>query len=145
MADITKYTTTEAVRAALGVTSNEVPDSFIVDQGMDTALILKLTEVLPGYASLDAAQTKYLRMYSMWFCAALLARMFMAFPESISDGKAKMDRFASLDLEKMAENAEANRDSYMAALLPEETDLSYGVTVAVAARPSYDPVTNEDT
>jgi hypothetical protein len=145
MADITQYTTVAAVRAALGVTSNEVPDAFIVDQNMDTALILKLTEVLPTYASLTGVQAQYLKMYSMWFCAALLARMFLAFPESMSDGKAKMDRFAGLDLEKMAANAESNRDSYLAALLPEETDTSYGFTTAVGAAPSYDPVTNEAT
>ncbi len=145
MADITRYTTTAAVRAALGVTSNEVPDSFIVDQGMDTALVLKLTEAVPDYTTLTGTALKYLRMYAMWFCAARLARMFLAFPESMSDGKAKMDRFSSLDLEEVARNAEATRDSYLSALLPEETDLSYGFTTAVAASPSYDPVQNEDT
>ncbi len=144
MADITKYTSTEAVRAALGVTDNEVPDDFLLDQNMDTALIIKLSEVLPGYAILTGISAKRLRMYALWFCAALTARMILAFPESISDGKAKMDRFAGLDLEQIAKNAEANRDSYLSGLLPEESDLSYGVTIVARASPAYDPVINED-
>jgi len=145
MADITKYTTTQAVRASLGVTSNEVPDSYLLDQELDTALLISLEDNIPDYATLTGIAAKRLKMYAMWFCAARLARTFLAFPESMSDGKAKMDRFASLDLEKMAENAESNRDIYLASLLPEETDYSYGVTIAGLAAPSYDPVTNEET
>ena len=145
MADITVYTTTQAVRAALGVTTSEVPDVFLVDQNLDAALILDLDAWLPDRSAVTGAQASALKLYSMWFVAAYLAEMTLAFPQKISDGKADMRRFTELDLEAIAETAKANRDKFKGLLLPDESeDASYGYVAAVAASPAYDPITNEE-
>lgn len=144
MAAITEYTSTEAVRAALGVTDNEVLDEFLLDQNLDFALIRDLDDWYPDRSALTEAEERGLRLYSMWFCAAEVAWMWMAYPQRISDGKTDMRRFTSLDLEKLAKHAEDKRDALKEELDPAPAAVSIG-TYFAAASPDYDPVTNEET
>jgi len=149
MADILEWTTTEAVRGALGVTDNEVPDSFLLHQNMHLQLEHDLDSWFPLRGDLDDGDDadiktlRGLRLYSMWFCAALTADMWLAFPQRISDGKADLRRFTALDFEELSLRAAAKRDAYRNALDPNPPETNLIPHVAGAA-PSYDPVTNTE-
>jgi len=148
------YTTQEKVRAALGVTDNEVLDEFF-SQDLGLELEVALLDWLPTYQTIWAeyqAQSPSteerqkgitLQLYSQWFCAAEIAMMWLAMPQRISDGKVDMRRFANLDLQAIADNAEGKRDGYQSALLdlldPTNPATGYGQTGA--APPDIDAVT----
>ena len=81
----------------------------------------------------------------MWWCACRAAKMVLAIPEKISDGKAEMKRFNDLDLEGIAAEACGMATYYQKQLQEElgETVDSSGHTLFGSASPDYDPVTNE--
>ena len=154
MADILDYTTTQAVRGALGLTDNELTDAFLLDQGIDVALSADLYTWLPDHEaiwlrSISAAATpedlqagRLLQLYSLWFCAATAADMWLAVPQRISDGKEDLRRFTNLDFEKLSESAKEKalyyRDELKKLLNP---NYSSGPTLVGGVKPGYDPVT----
>lgn len=151
---IAKYTTTDAVRGALGVTDNELEDAMLQNQQLDMALLSDLAAWLPNHAALYAAGQAVasaeadkmiawnIQLYSQWFCATRAAEMQLAMPQTISDGKTEIRRFQNLDLDKIAERAAARAKHYK--------DQLASVAVAAAevavpklfgsATPDYDPV-----
>ena len=151
------YTTTEKVRAALGVTDNEVLDEFF-NQDLGTALELDLLDWYPDHAVVWAAYKApvasvgerragmTLQLFSLWFCTAEIATLWLAMPQRISDGKDDMRRFADVDLKAIAENAADKRDTYRdQLLLLEDPDTILGYAQIGAASPGYDPVTGIQT
>lgn len=150
------YTTREKIRAALGVTDNEVIDEFF-DQDLGVALELSLLGWLPTHAAIwseyqasgaTAEQTRKgmtLQLFSQWFCVAQVAMMWLAMPQRISDGKVDMRRFTDIDLQALADNAAGNRDKYKGDLLdllnPE--DPATGYSQISAAGPAIDAVTGQ--
>lgn len=154
---LTNYTTTDAVRGAIGLTDNEVTDEMLVDQNLSAALLLELGVWLPTHKAIYEAgrinaptadaltQYNMLRLYSMWWCACRAAKMVLAIPEKISDGKAEMKRFNTLNLEGIAEEACGMATRYQIQLQEElgETIDTSGYSLMGSATPAYDPVTNE--
>ena len=150
MAALTVYTNTDAVRAALGLDADhyEVPDSMLVNRNMDLELLEDLDDWLPTHAAIWAAADagspsaaeiragRQLQLYAMWFCAAMLAEVWLAMPSSISDGQNRVQRF-DLDLEKLLENARAKRDKYKEQIVPTVS----AATFIAGVSPDYDPVT----
>ena len=93
----------------------------------------------------EFTQFSLLRLYSMWWCAYRAASMVFAIPEKISDGKAEMKRFNSIDLEGIADEALLQANKYKVKL--QEALGSAVVTSSYSlmgsASPDYDPVTND--
>jgi hypothetical protein len=151
------YTTTEKVRAALGVTDNEVLNEFF-NQDLGTALELDLLDWYPDHAAVWAAYKApvasvperragmALQLFSMWFCTAEIAMLWLAMPQRISDSKDDMRRFVDVDLKAIVENAKNKRDTYHdQLLLLDDPDTVFGYTQMGSASPGYDPVTGIQT
>ena len=49
---VTSYTGTDAIRAAIGVSDNDIPDKLLVDQRLDLELTVDLDLWVPTHATL---------------------------------------------------------------------------------------------
>ena len=153
---ITAYTTTDAIRGAIGLTDNEVTDAMLVDQNLALELENDLLGWIPTHATLYAAgldsgasaaekqQAALLILYSQWFCAAqALTVMTLSIPQAIADGKDEMKRFQAMDLEALMERAVAKRNRYKEQLQNTEgTTSPTSVSIMAKGIPEYDPVSN---
>ena len=152
---ITAYTTTDAVRGALGLTLNDIPDASLIDQQLGLELDADLSAWLPTHATLyaegmatDATSAEklkaaYIVLYAQWFCAAsLVAQMALGIPMMISDGKSEMQRFPSFDLDALMGRVVGKRDMYRNRLAEGEGQTAVtSVSIMQAGVPDYDPVT----
>jgi hypothetical protein len=153
-----QFTTTEAVRGALGVDANDISDQQMIDAELATELSLDLATWLPSWADkLNPGSTptpeqtilqSAITTYCKWWCAAEYARKVLAFAQLYSDGKAEQRRFTNFDWETLAATCQAKADYYrnMVAELDPELDPSTSADAYVlmsAAVPTNDPVTNE--
>lgn len=152
MAALTNYTNTDAVRAALGLDADhyEVPDTMMTNRNMDLELLEDLDGWLPTHATVwtlanagsptvdEARDGRRLQLYSMWFCAALLAEVWLAMPVMISDGQNRVQRF-DIDLAKLRDMAVAHREKLKEELVPTVTAAVFVARVS----PSYDPVSGD--
>ena len=68
---------------------------------MNLQLDYDLEQWYADTSSLTEAQERGLRLYAMWFCATLVADMWLALPQRISDGKIDLRRFTELDLAEL--------------------------------------------
>lgn len=152
---ITAYTTTAAIRGAVGLTDSDLPDSVLVDQQLGLELEADLTVWLPDYATLystgvgagataaDKLVAAYIQLYSQWFCAAqLVSLMTLGIPMMISDGKSEMRRFPTMDLDELMLRVSAKRDAYRTLLLESQGQEAVASTsIMQLSIPDYDPVT----
>ena len=150
------YTNSDAVRAAVGVTDNEFPDTALSSLLLEKALYLDLYQWVPTHAAVHAAgvasgatteaqmKASSLELYSTWFAARQIANTPFGVLNKITDGKEEVARF--LDAKVLAQVA-AHASSQLAEYRQQLEDLqgSAAVTVSVmgAATPSYNPVTNQ--
>ncbi len=157
MAALTSYTSTAAVRACLGVDDQDCPDAVLVDSNLALELMVDLDEWLSSHATIYSDGTtgsptteeirlkNLLVLYAQWFCAYELANRFLTIPQIVSDGKNQMNRFAKIDLSKVAELSGARRQKYRAALdtaVNSAPDYTSGIALMQVSIPDYDPVTN---
>lgn len=155
MLPLTEYTDTDAVRAVVGVTDNEVPDLMLTQQGMALSLTLDLGEWLPAHADIyaeGAAQSpteaqlqkwQYLQLYAQFYCAAsLIEFMQLAVPQMIGDGKDEMRRFTNFDFDKLLAKFKAAVARYKTRLLEASGAVADTAPPSLlgAAVPDYDPV-----
>ena len=154
------YTTTEAIRAVLGLTAKELYDSQITDLGVAEMLQLELGGVYPDYASLkvkidnstatpeEEHTWKILSQYVKYEAAAFLLPQFqMLVVQKISDGDVEMARFQNNNLQDTINRILTMRDKYKNMLLSDAglLPVSVGLGLFSTVQPSYDPVTNEGT
>jgi hypothetical protein len=157
--DLIGLTTTEAVRAVLGVSvdSNELPDQYFTDRKLDAALFLEFHNWLPDtienlYAaamaagSTDADHLLWLAIeqaatyWGAWACAD---NNGLGYYQTIEDGQNKTQR-PQVDFEKLAKRMWVGYQSYKAQALeisnalaaPASTSWLAGVSV-----PTFDPIT----
>ena len=161
MADIgssPQYTSTEAVRGALGVDLHDLPDQQILDAELDVELTLDLGTWCLGYsaklavgASATEAQKTLqacLRTYAKWYCATEFSLKVLTFKQVYGDGKAEQRRFGNFDWEKLATSCKAKRDTYKQQILQIDPDsaATYDGTASYSligrGVPAYNPVTN---
>jgi len=159
MSDILSLTTTEAVRATLGLDESELPDSTIDDFDLETVLDLEIlnTECItdsvrdiiiagkpPTAANNLRRRYMSLKEFARYFCAYTVAQSGdMSMFSKISDGQNELQR-ATPDINKIAMRllGEANRhranvcDTYSTST--SDTSGLFGV-----ASPDYDPVVGE--
>jgi len=147
------YTTTEAVRSAIGLDDNDVPDSVLVDQDLALQIKVELETWLTSHATVKsegeaqgatAEQIRlweWLQLYCLWWGAYLLASAPYAVPLLHHDGKSQVRRF-NVDSERVAEHAAAQAAKYRR-LLEEELSLNVAKPLPILSKskPSYDPVT----
>jgi hypothetical protein len=150
------YTNTDKIRSALGLDDKDISDKQLTDRDLDKELRLDLTSWLPTHATLyttgtstEATDTQQLIadalvLYSTYYCSLLSARaMRLAAMQSHSDGKNTLERFATVDWQKiemdLRERAAFYRDQLLALAAQSVTQVEIkffeGVGLAV------DPVT----
>lgn len=154
------YTTTEAIRAALGVTVKDVSDSQLTDLNLTDQLSLELDAVYPDHAaaktaaedvSPSAAEVRVFKIIKL-FCQYQGAVFTLPgyqnlIAQKVSDGGFEMQRFVKDDIEKTKVEILSMRDKYKSLLELEldSTDTQAPYAVLVVAVPNYDPVTDEGT
>lgn len=151
------YTTTEAVRAALGVTDKEVEDSQMADLGLEVQLELETDIVYPAHVALKTAidnLTATAEEIKVWKTLQLFcqyqAAVFMLpgiqnlIPQKLTDGDFEMQRFIKDSLKDTENKIIELRDKYRGLL----NSTSFSVTALIhnplmLSTPTYDPVTGE--
>lgn len=147
------YTNTDAIRAAVGVTDTEIPDSMVTDQQMERQVKTALYSWLPTYATLYATgsadgateEEVYVKdllvLYCTYYGAVRMVEMIMAMRQRVSDGKSEVERFV-IDWSALLEALKGRLDEVQS-LLEEEVNPSHGgPSYFGVATPDYDPVTN---
>jgi hypothetical protein len=151
MTDVILYTTTDEIRAILGVTANEVKDEALVSMLLEKRLQSDLYGWLPGHAAVYAAgqavgatdeevnKQRTLQLFSAYFCASHVDFFQLSIPASIGDGKNILKRFEGIDFDALSAKlrgiAEQYKDDILDGVLG--TPVLFGISV-----PDYDPVTN---
>lgn len=147
------YTTTAAIRAAVGVTAKELPDSMFSDQGLETQVRVALYQRVPTYQALytagmesdaeaaDLYAVELLELFCLYFGAVRSIEMILAMRKSVTDGKQKVDRFA-IDWAALLAAMQKRLDDTVDALEEVVNPGSGGVAYFGKAVPDYDPVTN---
>lgn len=150
------HTTTEQIRAALGVSQRDIEDASMLDLDLETLILIEMDKVYSDHAAAVAAGAapsatdaeKKLAKTIKLFCAYqgavfLLPGLQHLVAQKVSDGDAEMQRFMKDDLEKTKDQITGMRD-YLRAQLNPTTYGTAGALVSplVSAVPDYDPVTN---
>lgn len=158
---LSNYTTTDDVRGALGVSSDELEDDVILLQLYEDHLKSDLDDIsfdldtlhatLEGQAVLTSAEERFMR-YARLFATYSVARaltgtLAMFGPKSIEDGKARVERFADPYKDTIKAVA-AEYDRWRKAL--QEAFIALGQVGSVSVRrpyvlgvaPSTNPITN---
>lgn len=150
------YTTTDAVRAALGVTVRELDDGQITDLTIVDQLEVELDTVYADHVALKAkidaltatteeqAIWKRLKLYVLYEAAVImLSNIQLWSAQKITDSDVEMQRFMKDNLQDTIDRITALRDKYAAlvnpTLFPDGALYSHLTTVV----PDYDPVTDE--
>lgn len=155
MVAITNYTDTDAIRHAIGVTANEVPDAMLTGMKLEDRLESDLYEWLTSHATdyptwtavgASAAHqqnARNLRLYATYFCAAEVVAFQLAIPSMVGDGKNQLRRFEGVDFEQLAAYL-ADQAAKYRQLLDEAVNGTAQLSLTLLGRavPDYDPVTN---
>jgi hypothetical protein len=127
MAELGKYTDTDAVRACLGIDAQDCPDAYMVDSLVEVELTVALDDWLPTHETIytdgkaaaatdtQKRQKSLLGLYSQWFCAAEMSARLLTFLRTTSDGKNQAVRY-DVDLEKVRKAAEGKMAKYQGVL-----------------------------
>ncbi len=151
------YTTTEAIRAVLGVTDVEVEETQILNLGIDTQLELETDVVYSDHATVKAAVDantattdqqrvwKILQLFCQYQAAVfMLPGIQLLVAQKITDGDFEMQRFMKDSLQETEAKITELRDKYRGLLNP--TAYGSGALVhnpMMLATPTYNPVTGE--
>lgn len=154
MATLTPYTTTDAVRGALGVDATEIPDTRMVDRSLDVEMLLLVEKRGIDHAAVKAAAEaatpaaaavtdyKLLCLGIMYLGAALIAESPIQFMLSIGDGKNQMKRFDGVDWADLAASLRAKADGLFGDMTTVTQPAPASFSLMGRATPTYDPVTN---
>lgn len=151
------YTTSESVRAALGITEREVSDAQMSALNLDIQVELDLDIVYPDHATAKTDAEggsatdgqvrifRLIRMYCQYQGACLMLPGFQnLIPQKLSDGGFEMQRFAKDDLDKTKAEIYGLRDKYKLALeLVLDTDADSPTPIMATSTPQFNPVTND--
>lgn len=148
------YTTTQAVRARLGVSDVDLSDQAMADFGLDTYLRVDLAQWLSGHADVYAdgiaggataeqvLAKDRLVLYAQTFMALKLAEsaQLWAF-QQVSDGNIEGRRFANERLADLRDLLAGELADLKKELTQEEAPIA---TFAARVAPDYDPVVGAD-
>lgn len=149
------YTDSDKVMATIGLTPDDLPDSFFEAKDFIRTLSVDLYIWLPTHSSVFIPpgsvpstdklgfESDCLVLYCSYFLASRTAESVLAIMVKESDGQSEYDRFSGLDLQKLTGDM-ANRAAYYRQTLLSSLQSDNVVTSTSKARavsPSYDPVT----
>lgn len=150
------YTTTDKIRAILGVTERELADKQVEDVSVVERTLLKLKQVYPDHADLaskisggtatddEKSTWSILNIYCDYLGASfLLPQIQMLVFKRVSDEAATVHRYGPDDLQSLRDQILGALDEYEDLLNPDLADAWMPVNVFGTVRPTYDPVTNE--
>jgi len=164
MATAVLFTTVEAIRSCVGLDVADLPDAIVLSQNLKTQFTTDLDGWYPSdYVSIWSAgnydptddsdqaiatpsaaerAAHLLSVYSMWFGAYRVIESLLAVPQSNSDGKNELRRFANIDLEALIQRVRSNMTLYKGVILEEVSSVSATVLGPVVVEDTgYDPVT----
>lgn len=153
------FTSTEAIRGALGVDATDLSDSRITEAELDVELVLDLSQWITNWelklSPVDPVSPEQKRLqlalqtYCKWFCALEYLQRPLSFAQLNGDGKAEIRRFTNFDWEQLIASATLKVATYrglVASLDPDapaDEEVTATFVLASATSPDYDPVTNE--
>lgn len=150
------YTSYDAIRAALGVTSNEITDAQLSDLNIEDLIMIELDQVYADHAvAKTTAESNYATdaEVKLWqkiklFCqyqgaVFLLPALQTLVAQRVSDSQVTMERFMPEELEKTENKIIGMRDWLRAQLNTDYATSALAVSPVISAVPDYDPVTNE--
>jgi hypothetical protein len=136
------YTTTQGIRATLGVDLYDVSDQMILDANLDLSMLQRLGIIRPDHATFFATTigAPLLTLWCQYYGALVFAETAqMAFPMKIQANQDAMQRF-TIDFDKLLENLRSRLRVLEGLLDP--TLIAVGPSGLLGiAKPSYDPVT----
>lgn len=147
------YTSTDAIRAVVGVTEKEVPDAMITDQQLEMLLKTALYGWLPTYSTVysdGTAETatgeqEYMKdllvSYCMFFGGVRIVEMILALRESVGDGKSEVTRF-DINFGELLSTLKGRMEEAQATLKEVLNPTSGSSPYFGVATPNYDPVSN---
>jgi hypothetical protein len=156
------YTTTDNIRAALGVSIKEIADAQITDASIADQITVKLASLYPTHATLatdngfpsgpapgghptadEAFTWIVLKLFCMYYGAELLlaaAQTLLA--QTITDGQSSQARFQSDDLDETIDRIGSRADYYAGILNPDySAEKGLGFALLGVVTPTYNPVT----
>jgi hypothetical protein len=152
---VTLYTTTEQIRAALGVTVKELSDEIMTGLQLDFQLEAELDVLVPTHADIKTAGEagalgsperkawQNLQLLAMYVGAIIFDdNRQMWSVQEISDGDFSQKRFSKDDLETLRSFLIERRNFYAGGLNPDLVQTEPGSFFSIVP-PGYDPVTNE--
>lgn len=141
------YTDTDAIRAVLGITEEDLEDAQLIARNLDKELNIDLLSWLPTVEDLVSIgtdlQVDSIKLYSNYYCAALVAQSLrLAATQQTSDGQNSLDRYSVIDwkeiIQEMRERASFYR-SYLITSLAETVISTFKPFASVGL--ATDPVT----
>lgn len=132
------YTTTDAIRGAIGVDDSDIEDSIITGQDMELQMEYELLKFMPDHEdqSIDELVEMKLKLWCMWFGALRLAESPLATPKRLGTGKDEYERF-NVDWEMLRSRARSKLSELAKELTP---TYSASNTVMGKATPDYNPI-----
>jgi hypothetical protein len=147
------YTSTDAIRASVGVTVLEFPETAFTDQDMSTQVKVALTRYVPNHATWYSEGTALgatadqvhkadlLKMFCLYWCSIRAVKMIMAMRQKVSDGKQEVQRF-QVRLSELLEALQDQLDEVIEDLIELVDGTVAPHAVLSLSKPTYDPVTN---
>ena len=132
------YTSTNAIRSAIGVDGADIENEMITGQGMASQMSLALGKFNPTHATdqFDPTKLPALKLWCMWFGALRLAEMPTAIAKKFSTGKDEIERF-DIDWEELKRVARKNLAELQEGIAPL---VSAGFSIMGKATPDYNPI-----
>lgn len=137
------YTTSDAIRAAIGIDEDDLSDAIVAGQFLDLLMMEGLQDVMPDYETqADASDTvlNRLKLWCTYFGAlSLVSDAQLGIPMKIQANTDAMQRF-QIDFEKLKENLAAKVAWVEAKLNPDFSNAVSRPQLIGAAAPDYDPI-----
>lgn len=156
-APVTSYTTTDEIRAALGVTDNEMSDEMMYDALLGQLVLSDLEQWLSDHqtrwtAYKGATPTadeilvgRNIVFYCQWTGAYYAAKAWLSIPQQISDGKSSLARYNTDKIMELSSAANKMRGKFRKAIEDSLGTYVGAASVMGRASPAFDPVTGETT
>lgn len=151
------YTDTDFLRSLLGVSVKDLPDARLAARNLEKELTMDLNSWVSNHATLsdainmgtatveETAAFDAITMYSAYFCAKLvIPSLQLGASQAVGDGKNTLERFSTMDWEKLTEQIGERVAFYKKVAL---ANITLEVSTTATFKPftlvgsAYDPVT----
>ena len=136
------YTTSDSIRASIGVDENDVSDAMIASQNLDMQMIERLSEVIPTYESIYDGSDDGERRVELWCqyfgALSLLENALLAIPQKIQANNDQLSRFA-VDFELVKDSLRSKLKILENKINPPVSAIVHGLIGVSPA--GYSPVT----